>query len=212
MRSDAIDARGVAALAPEAIVISPGPCTPREAGCSVEVVRQLHRTTPMLGVCLGHQAIAAAFGCPIDRAPRPVHGQATEIQHNGSRIFAELPSPLRVGRYHSLVVDSEKLPEPLIPTAWTVDGLVMALEHRTSPLVGVQFHPESVLTEGGLTLLANFMTLARRANTARTDRQLVEVLAPRFPRRIARRVTVPSGRPSVLPCPSAAEPRHACRT
>ena len=161
VRNDAIDAGGVAAMAPEAIVLSPGPCTPVEAGCCMEVVQRLHRSTPILGVCLGHQAIGAAFGADVVRAPRPMHGQASSITHDGRGVFAGLPSPLSVGRYHSLVVDSRTLPVDLVATATTSDGLLMAMQHARLPTVGVQFHPESILTNGGLTLLENFVAIAR---------------------------------------------------
>ena len=160
VRNDAVDAPGVRAMRPEAVVLSPGPCTPREAGASLEIVRQLHATMPMLGVCLGHQVIAEALGGRVVRAPTPIHGQASEIQHEGSGLFAGLPSPLRVGRYHSLVVEPESLPAGLRPTAWSEDGILMALEHARWPVYGVQFHPESILTECGYGLLANFLRLA----------------------------------------------------
>ena len=173
VRNDAVDAPGVRSMRPEAVVLSPGPCTPREAGASLEIVRQLHATMPMLGVCLGHQVIAEALGGRVVRAPMPVHGQASDIQHEGSGLFAGLPSPLRVGRYHSLVVEPESLPAGLRPTAWSEDGILMALEHTRWPVYGVQFHPESILTECGYGLLANFLrsagsksaeTLSDRAN------------------------------------------------
>jgi anthranilate synthase/aminodeoxychorismate synthase-like glutamine amidotransferase len=160
VRSDAIDAEGVKQLRPRAIVISPGPCTPREAGCSVEVVQKLYGDVPMLGVCLGHQAIAAAFGAKIIRAAQPMHGRTTTIAHDRQQLFANLPNPLTVCRYHSLVVDENSLPNELQITARAPDGTIMALAHRTSPTLGVQFHPESILTECGFELLANFLRLA----------------------------------------------------
>ena len=184
VRNDAIDAAGVRELSPEAIVLSPGPCTPNEAGCSVDVVRQLHRSTPILGICLGHQAIGAALGAKICRAPRPVHGQASVITHNAAGVFEDQPNPLRVGRYHSLIVDAPSLPASLTPTAWTAsdsdrDGnrLVMAMQHATLPVVGLQFHPESVLTDGGLEMMANFLRIARREKPRR-DSPGGSVLAP----------------------------------
>jgi len=160
VRNDAIDVETARALKPAAIVLSPGPCTPREAGISLELVCQLHADIPMLGVCLGHQVIAEGLGGRIVGAPAPVHGQASEIRHDGSPLFHGLPPKIRVGRYHSLVVESAALGELLRPTAWTVDGVVMAFEHQQLPVYGVQFHPESILTEYGYEILANFLRLA----------------------------------------------------
>jgi anthranilate synthase/aminodeoxychorismate synthase-like glutamine amidotransferase len=157
VRNDRIDAAAVAALQPAAIVLSPGPCTPAAAGCSVEVVEALSGRFPILGVCLGHQAIAAAFGGRIVRAAEPMHGRASAIMHSGRGVFAGLPSPLTVGRYHSLVVDEATLPDVLEVTARTTDEVVMAIAHREHPVVGVQFHPESILTEGGYAILAAFL-------------------------------------------------------
>jgi anthranilate synthase component II len=159
-RNNAIDVAGIAALRPQAIVLSPGPCTPLEAGCSLEVVRQLAGELPILGVCLGHQTIGQALGGRVVRAPQPMHGRTSEILHDGRGLFAGLPSPLRVCRYHSLVVEAATLPESLEITARTADGVVMALAHRELPLCGVQFHPEAVLTHGGFAILANFLNLA----------------------------------------------------
>jgi anthranilate synthase/aminodeoxychorismate synthase-like glutamine amidotransferase len=160
IRNDAADVAGIEARRPDAIVLSPGPCTPREAGESLEIVRRLHKSVPILGVCLGHQVIAEALGGRIVSAPTPVHGQASAVQHAGSGLLAGLPSPMRVGRYHSLVVEATSLPGELRPTAWTDDGVVMALQHDRWPVYGVQFHPESILTECGYELLANFLSLA----------------------------------------------------
>jgi len=162
VRSDALDVAGIRALAPDALVVSPGPCTPAEAGISLPAIRDLSGQVPILGVCLGHQAIGAAFGGRVARAQRPLHGQATPIDHRGERLFAGLPAPMPVGRYHSLVVT----PEPGMEKHLTIDavsqeGEVMALSHRTHPTYGIQFHPESVLTEGGHALFANFLGLAR---------------------------------------------------
>jgi anthranilate synthase/aminodeoxychorismate synthase-like glutamine amidotransferase len=142
------------------MVFSPGPCTPREAGTSLELVRELHAEVPMLGVCLGHQAIAEALGGRIVRASVPVHGQASEVEHSGSGLFEGLPSPMCVGRYHSLVAEPANLGADLRPTAWTTDGVVMAFEHRDLPVYGVQFHPESILTDYGYEILVNFLRLA----------------------------------------------------
>lgn len=161
LRNDAIDVAGVRRLKPEAIVLSPGPCTPNEAGCSLDLVREFHKELPLLGVCLGHQAIAQAFGGRIIRAARPVHGQASVVTHDATGLFANLPSPLRVGRYHSLAVDPSSLPAELQVTAQTKSGTIMALAHRTLPVFGVQFHPESILTEHGYDLLVNFLRHAQ---------------------------------------------------
>lgn len=160
VRNDATDVDGVRRARPDAIVLSPGPCTPQEAGVSLELVRSLHSELPILGVCLGHQAIAEAFGATIGLAPLPVHGQASAIRHNGSKLFEGIPQPLKVGRYHSLAVEPNTLPNELVPTAWADDGVLMAFEHATLPVYGVQFHPESILTEHGYELLANFLKCA----------------------------------------------------
>ena len=160
VRNDAVTVAEVRELAPSAIVISPGPCTPREAGVSMELVRELGPSIPMLGVCLGHQAIAAALGGQVIRADEPVHGRTSWVRHDGRRLFAGLPNPLRATRYHSLIVDEVTLPSDLIVTARTEDGVPMALEHERWPLFGVQFHPESVLSQCGRALLGNFLSLA----------------------------------------------------
>ncbi|PWR24430.1 anthranilate synthase component II [Zavarzinia aquatilis] len=160
LRNDAISLAGVEAMAPDAIVISPGPCAPDQAGVSLDVVRGLSGRLPILGVCLGHQCIGQAFGGRIARARRPLHGQATGIAHEGRGLFAGLPSPLKVGRYHSLVVELSG-EEPLSVTARSDEGEVMALAHAEHPTFGVQFHPESVLTEGGHALLRNFLETLR---------------------------------------------------
>jgi anthranilate synthase/aminodeoxychorismate synthase-like glutamine amidotransferase len=160
VRHDAIDAARVRAARPTAVVLSPGPCTPNEAGCSLEIVRELQHELPILGICLGHQAIAAAMGGRIDRAPEAVHGRTSPVHHNGRGIFAGLPNPLVACRYHSLIVEEAGLPPVLEVTARTADGLVMAIAHCERPVVGLQFHPESILTEAGYPLLANFLRLA----------------------------------------------------
>jgi anthranilate synthase/aminodeoxychorismate synthase-like glutamine amidotransferase len=160
VRNDALDAASVAALDPAAIVLSPGPCTPNEAGCSLEVVRQLSGRVPILGICLGHQAIGAALGARIVRALEPVHGRASEIFHDGRSVFAGLASPIVAARYHSLAIERSSLPAELEITAWTAEGTIMAIAHRERPLVGLQFHPESILTHAGYDLLAAFLRLA----------------------------------------------------
>ncbi len=160
VRNDCVDAAAVRDMRPAGVVLSPGPCTPREAGASLEIVRTLHTDVPMLGVCLGHQVIAEALGGEIGRAPTPIHGQISPISHDGAGLFAGLPSPLNVARYHSLIAEPEALPADLRATAWTEDGVLMAFEHVQLPIYGVQFHPESILTECGYELLANFLRLA----------------------------------------------------
>ncbi|RVU17786.1 anthranilate synthase component II [Methylobacterium oryzihabitans] len=163
VRNDALDVEAVRARAPEALVISPGPCSPAEAGVSLPAVRALSGHLPLLGVCLGHQCIGAAFGGRVERARTPLHGQATPIRHGGAGLFAGLPSPMRVGRYHSLIVAPQPgMAEALAVDAVSPDGEVMALSHRRHPTWGIQFHPESVLTEHGHAVFANFLRLARR--------------------------------------------------
>jgi anthranilate synthase/aminodeoxychorismate synthase-like glutamine amidotransferase len=160
LRNDAVDVSTIRRLQPQAVVISPGPRTPREAGCSLDVAGELSGKIPILGVCLGHQAIGAAFGGQVVRAPQPVHGRSSVIVHAAGGLFEGLPSPLRVARYHSLVIAEEGLPSELEVTASSEEGVVMALAHRHHPTFGVQFHPESILTEGGYELLANFLRIA----------------------------------------------------
>jgi len=158
-------------LKPDAIVLSPGPCTPAEAGICEEVIRQLGPTMPMLGVCLGHQAIATALGGSLQRAEEPVHGLTSEIEHDGSSLYENLPNPLKVTRYHSLVVEKSNLPSELIVTSKTADGIVMSLQHQSWPMFGVQFHPESVLTESGHDLLANFLKISQIETKATQRRE-----------------------------------------
>jgi anthranilate synthase component II len=161
-RNDALSLDEVAAMSPEAIIISPGPCTPTEAGISVPLIRRFGAHVPTLGVCLGHQAIGEAYGGRVIRARRVMHGKTSAVVHDGTSVFSELPSPLTVMRYHSLVVERETLPAQLVVTAWT-DGdpsEIHGLRHAAHPVHGVQFHPESILTEAGRTMLANFLALA----------------------------------------------------
>lgn len=160
VRHDAIDVAGVRAARADAVVLSPGPCTPNEAGCSLEIVRRLHQELPIFGICLGHQAIAAAFGARVVRAEEAVHGRTSPVYHDGRGVFSGLPSPLVACRYHSLVVEEAGLPAELEVTASTADGVVMAIAHRERPTVGLQFHPESILTEAGYPLLAGFLRIA----------------------------------------------------
>ncbi|HQZ72384.1 MAG TPA: aminodeoxychorismate/anthranilate synthase component II [Anaerolineae bacterium] len=156
-RNDALSLADIAALAPSHIILSPGPCTPAEAGICNDVIRRFGPTLPILGVCLGHQCIGATYGGQVVRAGRPMHGKTSDIRHDGRGVFEGLPQPLTVTRYHSLVVARESLPDCLEVTAWSPDGEIMALRHRQHPVVGVQFHPEAVLTVGGHQLLANFL-------------------------------------------------------
>jgi anthranilate synthase/aminodeoxychorismate synthase-like glutamine amidotransferase len=158
--SHSIDVSGIAAMSPAAIVISPGPCTPAEAGCSLAAVRAFRGRVPILGVCLGHQAIAAAAGGRIIRGREPVHGRTSPVHHDGCNLFAGIPSPMIAGRYHSLVVDPAEVPAGMAVTGRDDEGTIMALEQATERLYGVQFHPESILTEHGFRLLANFLDLA----------------------------------------------------
>jgi anthranilate synthase/aminodeoxychorismate synthase-like glutamine amidotransferase len=160
-RNDAITVPELLARAPEAIVISPGPCTPAEAGVSTPAVASLVGHIPILGVCLGHQCIGAACGAPVVRGRAPVHGKTSRVFHDGRTIFQGLPSPLVGTRYHSLVIDEAGLPECLEVSARTEDAVIMGVRHRSACLEGVQFHPESVLTEHGHALLRNFLSLAR---------------------------------------------------
>jgi len=158
-RNDRITVEEIARRKPERIVISPGPCTPQEAGISVELIERLAGKFPILGVCLGHQAIGAAFGGKIIRAPKLFHGKTSQIHHDGKSIFRQLPDPLTATRYHSLIVERKSLPRELSITAETGDGIIMGLRHRRHKVEGVQFHPESVLTDSGKQLLQNFLSL-----------------------------------------------------
>jgi anthranilate synthase/aminodeoxychorismate synthase-like glutamine amidotransferase len=159
-RNDAVDLDGVAALAPDAILVSPGPGRPADAGVSNDVIRHFGPRVPVLGVCLGHQCIGEVFGGRVVRAPEVMHGKTSLIHHDGRGVFAGLPNPFEATRYHSLVVAADSVPDALEVTATTDDGVVMGLRHRRFPVEGVQFHPESVLTTAGHDLLGNFLRLA----------------------------------------------------
>ena len=158
-RNDRISVDDLQALDPEAIVISPGPCDPDRAGICLELIARLGNVTPIFGVCLGHQAIGQAFGGRIERAPAPMHGKVSAIEHDGRGVFLGLPSPLRATRYHSLTIAPDSMPECLEVTAWTDDGVVMGVRHKELPLHGVQFHPESIESEHGHEILKNFLAL-----------------------------------------------------
>jgi anthranilate synthase/aminodeoxychorismate synthase-like glutamine amidotransferase len=160
IRSDAEPTDALLARRADAVILSPGPGRPEDAGCMVELASALDDATPLLGVCLGHQAVGAAFGGRVDRGPAPVHGKASAINHTGEGIFAGLPDPFEGGRYHSLVVHRDDLPSEVEVTAWTDEGLVMGIRHRELPRFGVQFHPESILTPEGPRLVRNFLELS----------------------------------------------------
>lgn len=162
-RNDALTAAEALALAPEAIVLSPGPCDPDRAGICLELIALAAGKVPLMGVCLGHQSIGQALGGRVVRAPQPLHGKMSRITHSGQGIFADLPSPIQVTRYHSLTVEPDSLPDVLEVTASTADGVIMGFQHRELPIHGVQFHPESIASEHGHQLLRNFLTLAGRA-------------------------------------------------
>jgi anthranilate synthase component 2 len=171
-RNDALTVHDVGAMAPHAIVVSPGPCSPREAGISVDVIRTYGSTIPLLGVCLGHQAIGEAYGGVVTRADRVMHGKMSPIVHDGTKLFAGIPSPFSVMRYHSLIVESETLPAVLEVTAVAQDHPteIHALQHRIHPVWGVQFHPESILTQHGQALLINFLAMSRTFRSATQER------------------------------------------
>ncbi|HEX4065708.1 MAG TPA: aminodeoxychorismate/anthranilate synthase component II [Acidobacteriaceae bacterium] len=158
-RNDELTVDEVEALAPERILLSPGPCTPQEAGISIDLIRRFAGKTPILGVCLGHQAIGAAFGGDVVRAPKLMHGKTSEVEHDGKTIFSGIATPMTCTRYHSLIVSEKNLPKDLEVSARTADGTIMGLRHREYPVEGVQFHPESVLTDDGKKLIQNFLEL-----------------------------------------------------
>ncbi|MDB4802804.1 aminodeoxychorismate/anthranilate synthase component II [bacterium] len=159
-RNDAITLNEIQELAPSAIVISPGPCTPTESGISLELIQEFYSSIPMLGVCLGHQALAQARGGKVVKAPEPYHGRTSHIHHDQQGLFTDCPNPLTICRYHSLIVEEESLPAEFTVTSRTEDGLIMSIQHDTIPLFGVQFHPEAILTHSGHLLLKNFLDQA----------------------------------------------------
>ncbi len=161
-RNDAITLDEIAAMNPEAIFLSPGPCSPEQAGITVDVIRRFHRLVPLMGVCLGHQAIGQAFGGRVVRAGRIMHGKTSPILNDGRTIFQGLPSPFPAGRYHSLIVERETLPDCLEVSAETEEGEIMGLRHREWPVEGIQFHPESILTPSGKRIIRNFLQLIDR--------------------------------------------------
>jgi anthranilate synthase component II len=156
-RNDEVSTEEIPALHPDRIVVSPGPCTPNEAGVSLEVIEKAPEGVPVLGVCLGHQAIGQAYGGKVVRSKEPVHGKTARILHDGEGVYRELPQGFEATRYHSLVIEPESVPECLMVTSWTEDGVIMGVRHKELPVEGVQFHPESVLTGSGKSLLKNFL-------------------------------------------------------
>jgi len=156
-RNDEVSTEEIPALHPDRIVVSPGPCTPNEAGVSLEVIEKAPEGVPVLGVCLGHQAIGQAYGGKVVRSKEPVHGKTARILHDGEGVYRELPQGFEATRYHSLVIEPESVPECLMVTSWTEDGVIMGIRHKELPVEGVQFHPESVLTGSGKSLLKNFL-------------------------------------------------------
>jgi anthranilate synthase/aminodeoxychorismate synthase-like glutamine amidotransferase len=161
-RNDQITLDEIEIMQPDHIVISPGPCTPNEAGLSCQIIERFGPYIPTLGVCLGHQAIGQVYGGRVVRAPQPVHGKTSQVHHNGQGVFRDLPRPFSANRYHSLIVERETLPDALEITAETSDGLIMGLRHRTYPVEGVQFHPESIMTPNGKDLLHNFLRVSQQ--------------------------------------------------
>jgi anthranilate synthase component II len=170
-RNDKVTSAAILTADPDAIVLSPGPCTPKEAGICLDLIAAVAGKIPILGVCLGHQAIGDAFGGKVVRAPAPVHGKLSEIRHSSAGIFRGINAPFQATRYHSLVVERESLPDQLSVTADTGDGLIMALAHKSLPVHGVQFHPESIASEHGHRILQNFLDIAAAWNAARGRRE-----------------------------------------
>ncbi|MCH4093969.1 MAG: aminodeoxychorismate/anthranilate synthase component II [Acetobacter peroxydans] len=168
VRNDALSAHEALALNPQAIVLSPGPCSPNEAGICCDLIAAAAGKVPVFGVCLGHQAIGQVFGATVVRAPTPMHGKISPVYHDGKDVFAGLPSPFKATRYHSLTLEPASVPPHLEVTAWTADGVIMGVRHREFPISGVQFHPESIASEYGHDLLRNFLTIAREWNAGQT--------------------------------------------
>jgi len=188
-RNDKITVDAVVAAEPDAIVLSPGPCTPNEAGICLDLIAAASPRIPILGVCLGHQAIGQAFGGKVVRAPVPVHGKLSEIKHRGGSVFRGINAPFKATRYHSLVVDRESVPRDLDVTAQTEDGLVMGLAHNRLPVHGVQFHPESIASEHGHLLLKNFLDIAQAWNRAAGRRSADEAVSQPIPRPVRMRIS-----------------------
>jgi len=161
-RNDAITVQQIEAMKPSGVVISPGPCTPKEAGISVELIRSMSGKVPVLGVCLGHQSMAVAFGATVSNARRIMHGKVSQVSHDGTGLYKGMANPFPAGRYHSLAVIRETLPPELVPDAFSEDGEIMGMHHATHPSYGVQFHPESVLTPSGKRLLRNFVEMVEK--------------------------------------------------
>ena len=164
IRNDEIDIKDIKGLDPSHIIISPGPCTPKEAGISNAIIETFKKDIPILGVCLGHQCLGVHFGGTVKPYPKPFHGKTSWINHSGTGLFSKLPSPLRVTRYHSLILTFESLPSEIEITAWLDDGTIMAFQHKKYPIFGVQFHPEAHLTEKGYSMLRHFLQIKRRQN------------------------------------------------
>ena len=184
VRSDAMTVDAIGRLELDAILISPGPKSPGEAGCSMEAVRRLTGQIPILGVCLGHQAIGQAFGAQIVRAKTPMHGKSSIIEHDGSSLFLGIERRFQVGRYHSLMIEPSSLPVTLRATAWSEDGTIMAVQHAEHPVFGVQFHPESILTNAGYRIIANFLTLAGLPHNAIPPNDLMAINSACPPERL----------------------------
>jgi len=161
-RNDKIELEDIGKLNPDIMVVSPGPCTPKEAGISVEAIKEFAGRMPILGVCLGHQSLAYAYGAEIVRARRLLHGKTSEIHHDGKGLFKNIPDPFEATRYHSLLVNKKSLPDELEITAWTDEGEIMGIRHKEHTMEGVQFHPESILTKHGKDLLRNFISIAKK--------------------------------------------------